>query len=59
MLAGAFPSELGHISEDEVLSARLDIEGHYDVMVSQQQEDVMDVRRSEALQLPADIPYHK
>lgn len=59
MLTEAFPAELGHLMEDRVLLARLDIEGHYDVMVGKQEEEVMDVRRSEAMQLPSDIPYHQ
>lgn len=58
-LAETFPKELGHLAEDRVLANRLDIEGHYSTMVTKQQSDVMDVRRSETMQLPLDIPYHK
>lgn len=59
MLAGEFPHELGHLTKDKALVNRLGIEARYTEMVAKQQVDVMDVRRSEALALPRDIPYHK
>lgn len=58
-LAEAFPHELSHLMKDRPLVNRLDIEGHYTEMVAKQEVDVMDVRRSEALALPRDMPYHK
>lgn len=61
-LAEAFPTELGHLAEDggdQTLMRRLEIEGHYSAMVSKQESQVIDVRRSEAMQLPIDLPYHK
>ena len=58
-LAGAFPYELGHLTKDRTLVNRLEIEGHYTDMAAKQQVDVMDMRRSESLALPKDIPFHK
>ena len=58
-LAAAFPSELGDLGEQPALARRLDIEGHYSAMVAKQETDITDLRRSEGLQLPADMPYSK
>ncbi len=58
-LAEGFPQELGHLKEDPTLERRLDIEGHYSVMMSRQEREVEKVQQSEAMQLPPDLPYHK
>lgn len=60
-LAEALPEQLSCLGSDNsrALAFRLDVEGHYSDMVSKQKEAVMDISRSDALQLPPDIPYHK
>ena len=57
-LAELFP-ELGHLAEQPALVRRLEIESHYSNMITKQESEVVDMRRSEALQLPPDLPYHK
>ena len=59
-LAEALPEQLSCLAlANRAMAFRLDVEGHYSDMVNKQREEVMDISRSEALQLPLDIPYHK
>ena len=59
-LAAALPEQLECLCGcSKALAFRLDVEGHYSKMVSKQKEEVMDLSRSDALQLPANVPYHK
>ena len=58
-LSSALPSELGSLREDPTLVRRLDIEGHYSAMVSRQEYEVESIKKSEGMQLPLDLPYHK
>lgn len=58
-LVEAFPTELCDLRGCPALVRRLDIEGHYSAMVAKQEMEVTDLRRSEGLQLPQDIPYNR
>lgn len=47
------------LTGNKALALRLKIEGYYGKLVERQQEEVLDIQRSDSLQLPIDLPYHK
>ncbi|OXB71733.1 UNVERIFIED_CONTAM: hypothetical protein H355_002823 [Colinus virginianus] len=57
ILARAIPEPLRKLAEWRELSERLKIEAAYEWCVANQQQEIEEVRRDEALQLPEDINY--
>ncbi|OXB62639.1 hypothetical protein ASZ78_016934 [Callipepla squamata] len=57
ILARAIPEPLRKLAEWRELSERLKIEAAYEWCVANQQQEIEEVRRDEALQLPEDIDY--
>eukprot|EP00075_Anas_platyrhynchos_P021542 XP_027310795.1 protein MTO1 homolog, mitochondrial [Anas platyrhynchos] len=57
ILARAIPEPLGKFAEWRELSERLKIEAAYEWCVVNQQQEIEEVRRDEALQLPEDLDY--
>lgn len=56
-LAQIFPESLKKFSESEKVSERLKIEAIYELHVALQQQEIAEVQREEALQLPVDLDY--
>ncbi|KAM6355055.1 5-taurinomethyluridine-[tRNA] synthase subunit MTO1, mitochondrial isoform 1-T3 [Podargus strigoides] len=57
VLARAVPEPLGKLAQWRELAERLKIEAAYEWCVINQQEEIEEVRRDEALRLPEDIDY--
>ncbi|NXJ67682.1 MTO1 protein, partial [Rostratula benghalensis] len=57
LLAKAVPDPLGKLAEWRALAERLKIEAAYEWCVVNQQQEMEEVRRDEALQLPEDLNY--
>lgn len=57
VLARAVPEPLGKLAQWRELSERLKIEAAYEWCVVNQQQEIEEVRRDEALQLPEDLDY--
>ncbi|NWX97734.1 MTO1 protein, partial [Nothoprocta ornata] len=57
ILARALPDPLGKLVEWRELAERLKIEAAYEWCVASQQQEIEEVRRDEALQLPEDLDY--
>ncbi|XP_069100063.1 protein MTO1 homolog, mitochondrial isoform X3 [Pleurodeles waltl] len=56
-LTQIFPESLKKFSESEKVSERLKIEAIYELHVALQQQEMAEVQREEALQLPMDLDY--
>ncbi|KAJ8872696.1 hypothetical protein PR048_026309 [Dryococelus australis] len=56
-LAVALPQEFGHLQGQPALCHRLKVEALYAAAVADQQEEVAEVRRDEALIIPDSIDY--
>ncbi|XP_067008217.2 protein MTO1 homolog, mitochondrial [Anabrus simplex] len=56
-LARALPEVYGHLMEDTSLCQRLKIEAVYEAATAEQQEEVEEVQRDEALVIPGHIDY--
>jgi tRNA U34 5-carboxymethylaminomethyl modifying enzyme MnmG/GidA len=56
-LAKALPDVFTHLVNDRNLSQRLKIEALYETALIEQQEEVMEVKRDEALRIPSHIDY--
>ncbi|XP_074943187.1 5-taurinomethyluridine-[tRNA] synthase subunit MTO1, mitochondrial isoform X2 [Phalacrocorax aristotelis] len=57
VLARAVPEPLGKLAQWRELAERLKIEAAYEWCVANQQQEIEEVRRDEALQLPEDLDY--
>ncbi|NWW92938.1 MTO1 protein, partial [Rhynochetos jubatus] len=57
VLARAIPEPLGKLAQWRELAERLKIEAAYEWCVVNQQQEIEEVRRDEALQLPEDLDY--
>ncbi|XP_019376018.1 PREDICTED: protein MTO1 homolog, mitochondrial [Gavialis gangeticus] len=57
LLARIFPEPLGKLAEWRELAERLKIEVVYNLCTSNQQQEMEEVRRDEALRLPEDLDY--
>ncbi|XP_064303872.1 protein MTO1 homolog, mitochondrial isoform X2 [Phalacrocorax carbo] len=57
VLARAVPDPLGKLAQWRELAERLKIEAAYEWCVANQQQEIEEVRRDEALQLPEDLDY--
>ncbi|XP_069707531.1 protein MTO1 homolog, mitochondrial [Phaenicophaeus curvirostris] len=57
LLARAFPEPLGKLAQWKELAERLQIEAAYEWCVLNQQQEIEEVRRDEALRLPEDLDY--
>ncbi|NWI20478.1 MTO1 protein, partial [Crypturellus soui] len=57
ILARALPEPLGKVVEWRELAERLKIEATYEWCVANQQQEIEEVRRDEALRLPEDLDY--
>ncbi|NWU71430.1 MTO1 protein, partial [Pterocles burchelli] len=57
LLARAIPEPLGKLAQWRELAERLKIEAAYEWCVVSQQQEIEEVRRDEALQLPEDLDY--
>ncbi|XP_053326892.1 protein MTO1 homolog, mitochondrial [Spea bombifrons] len=53
----AFPGSLQRFADKPEISRRLEIEAAYELHVAQQQKEISEVQRDEALELPEDIDY--
>ncbi len=59
-LKAVLPNDLvSEIYSNQALALRLHIEARYNDVVQRQMEEVLDIQKSESLQLPHDLPYHK
>ncbi|MEE6497337.1 hypothetical protein FKM82_002713 [Ascaphus truei] len=56
-LSEVFPDTLRRFSAKREIAQRLKIEAVYELIVSQQQREIAEVRRDESLALPEDIDY--
>lgn len=56
-LAMALPDVFTQLVDDRNLTQRLKIEALYEAALVEQQEEVMEVRRDEALRIPSHIDY--
>ncbi|XP_036172564.1 protein MTO1 homolog, mitochondrial isoform X2 [Myotis myotis] len=57
LLAKAVPEPLKKYTECRELAERLKIEATYETVLSYQQQEIKDIQRDEALQLPEDLDY--
>lgn len=57
LLAKAVPEPLKKYTECRELAERLKIEASYETVLSYQQQEIKDIQRDEALQLPKDLDY--
>jgi tRNA U34 5-carboxymethylaminomethyl modifying enzyme MnmG/GidA len=56
-LVKALPDVFSQLGDDKNLNQRLRIEALYETALVEQQEEVMEVRRDEALRIPSHIDY--
>jgi tRNA U34 5-carboxymethylaminomethyl modifying enzyme MnmG/GidA len=56
-LIKALPDAFSQLGNDRNLNQRLRIEALYEAALIEQQEEVMEVRRDEALRIPSHIDY--
>jgi tRNA U34 5-carboxymethylaminomethyl modifying enzyme MnmG/GidA len=56
-LSKALPDVFAQLADDRNLNHRLKVEALYEAALVEQQEEVMEVRRDEALRIPSHIDY--